>query len=292
MGGGLFGDRRLKYWLIAPAVFVMLAIGLFPLINLVIVSFQGVSIIAENTSFQGILNYDRLAGDGRMWKSLLHTIGLLAVALPIELVLGMTMALLFVEKMRGRQIFVGLMILPMVIAPIVAGAIWRLMFDNQFGPINQIIGWVVGRNVTIIWLADLDLVWPAILVAEVWHSTPFMFLILLAGLSGVDRSQIESAQIDGASAPRIFFKIIIPAIRPVLAVAILIRALDLFRIFDIVWAMARGGPGTATETISTFIYVKAFEQFDTSFAAAVAITVVLLLTVVVVYLLRRIEIAR
>lgn len=290
--GGPFGDRRFKYYLIAPAIFIMLSIALFPLINLLVVSFQGISIIAENTSFQGILNYERVANDGRMWNSLLHTIALLLVALPIELILGMFLALLFVDKMRGRQVFVALLVLPMVIAPIVAGATWKLMFDDQFGPINQIIGWFAGRDVTIVWLADASFVWPAILATEVWHSTPFMFIILLAGLSGVDKSQIESAQIDGASAARIFFKIILPAIRPVLAVAILIRALDLFRIFDIIWALTRGGPGTKTETISTFTYVKAFQQFDTSFAAAVAIIVVLILTFVVVYALRRIEIAR
>lgn len=289
---GPFGDSRFKYFLVAPALFIMFAIALFPLINLLVVSFQGISIIAENKSLQGVANYERLAGDVRMWKSLLHTIGLLLVALPIELILGMAMALLFVEKMRGRQIFVALLVLPMVIAPIVAGATWRLMFDDQFGPINQIIGWFAGRDVTIVWLADSSFVWPAILATEIWHSTPFMFIILLAGLAGVDRSQIESAQIDGASPVRIFFKIVVPAIRPVLAVAILIRALDLFRIFDIIWALTRGGPGTVTETISTFTFVKAFEQFDTSFAAAVAITVVLILTAVTVFALRRIEVAR
>lgn len=289
---GLFADRRFKYLLIFPAVFVLLLIGLFPLINLLVVSFQDITLLGEDTSFHGLLNYRLLFTDTRMWQSLVHTFAFLLVALPIELILGMGMALLFIDKMWGRQIFVALLIVPTVIAPIVAGATWRLMFDNQFGPINQIIRWVAGRDVAIVWLVDSTFVWPAILATEVWQWTPFMFLILLAGLSNVDRSQIESAQIDGASSGRIFLRIVLPAIRPVLAIALLIRALDLFRLFDIVWALTRGGPGTRTETISTFIYIKGFEQFDTSYTSAVAIVVVLLLTIIVVFALRRMEIAR
>jgi multiple sugar transport system permease protein len=119
-----------------------------------------------------------------------------------------------------------------------------------------------------------------------------MFLLLLAALSNVDKSQLEAASIDGAGHWRTFFGIVLPAIRPVLAIAVLIRGLDLFRLFDIVWALTRGGPGTRTETLSVFAYIKGFQQFETSYTAAVALLIIVLLSVVVFVALRHVELAR
>jgi multiple sugar transport system permease protein len=286
------GDRQFKYLLIWPAVLVLLLIGLFPFVYTLIVSFQNVTMFEEDTSFNGLLNYARLFDDVRLWESILHTFVLTAIALPLELVLGMAMALLFLERMPGRQIFVALLVLPTVISPVIAGAIWRLLFDNRFGPVNQVLGWIAGEPVTILWTVNPAFVYPAILIAEVWQWTPFMFLLLLAGLSNVDQSQLEAAEIDGAGWWRIFFRITLPAIRPVLAIALLIRALDLIRLFDVVWALTKGGPGTLTETVSIYAYVQGFQQFETSYTAAIAIMVILLLSVLVVLALKRMEIAR
>jgi multiple sugar transport system permease protein len=289
---GLLADRQLRYLLVWPSVLVLLLIGLFPLVYALIVSFQNITMMDEDTSFQGLVNYARLFDDPRLWEALGHTVLIAVVALPLELVLGMLMALLFVEKFPGRQLFIALLVLPTVISPIVAGAAWRLLFDNRFGPINQIVGWIMGHPVPLLWTVNPDLVYPAVLICEVWQWTPFMFLILLAALSNVDSSQIEAAEIDGASYWRIFFLIVLPAIRPVVAIAVLIRALDLFRLFDIVWALTRGGPGTMTETISIYLYIQGFQQFETSYAAAMAFLVVALLSVGVVLALKRMEVAR
>jgi multiple sugar transport system permease protein len=289
---GLLADRQLRYLLVWPSVLVLLLIGLFPLVYALIVSFQNITMMDEDTSFQGLVNYARLFDDPRLWEALGHTVLIAVVALPLELVLGMLMALLFVEKFPGRQLFIALLVLPTVISPIVAGAAWRLLFDNRFGPINQIVGWIMGHPVPLLWTVNPDLVYPAVLICEIWQWTPFMFLILLAALSNVDSSQIEAAEIDGASYWRIFFLIVLPAIRPVVAIAVLIRALDLFRLFDIVWALTRGGPGTMTETISIYLYIQGFQQFETSYAAAMAFLVVALLSVGVVLALKRMEVAR
>jgi len=204
--------------------------------------------------------------DKRLWESLLHTMIFLIIALPIELILGMLLALLCLEKLPGKQIFIALLILPTVISPIVAGAAWRLLFDNRFGPINQMLGWIMGEPVTILWTVNPTFVYPAILITEIWQWTPFMFLLLLAALGNVDRSQIEAAEIDGASYWRIFFKIMLPAIKPI--------------------------PGTRTETLSIYAYVQGFKQFETSYTAAIAFLVIIILTVVVVTMLNRMEIAR
>jgi len=162
----------------------------------------------------------------------------------------------------------------------------------RYGPITQILTWISGRDVALLWTINPILVYPSIIIAEVWQWTPFMFLLLLAALANVDKSQLEAASIDGAGHWRIFFKIVLPAIWPVMAIAILIRGLDLFRLFDIVWALTRGGPGTMTETISIFTYVKGFQQFETSYTAAVALLIIVLLSIVVLAALKRVELAR
>jgi multiple sugar transport system permease protein len=288
----LLADRQFKYLAITPAVLIILLIGLFPIVYTAIVSFQNINMLEEDTSFSGLLNYERLLSDARFWQALAHTFLFLGVALPVELMLGLLLAFLFLERMPGRQVFVALLVLPVVISPIIAGATWRLLLDNRFGPINQIIGWFAGQEMTILWTVNPSFAYPAILMAEIWQWTPFMFLLLLAALSNVDKSQLEAAEIDGASFLTTFRKIVLPAIGPVLAIAVLIRGLDLFRLFDIVWALTKGGPGTMTETISIYAYVQGFQQFETSYTAAMTFVIILILNVLVILALRRVEIAR
>jgi multiple sugar transport system permease protein len=276
----------------APAIFLLLLVGLFPLIYSLVVSFMRITMMEVDTSFAGLDNYAQLFKDRRLWESLLHTVLITAIALPLELVLGLAMAYLFLERMPGRQIFVSLLILPTIISPIVAGATWRLLFDNRYGPINQILGWIAGQPVTALWTVNPNLVYPAIIFCEIWQWTPFMFLILLAALSNVDKSQLEAAELDGAPFWRVFRFIVLPAIWPVMAIAILIRGLDLFRIFDIIWALTQGGPGTMTETISVYAYNQGFKQFETSYTAAIAFLVIALLTVLVTWSIRRMGLAK
>jgi len=285
-------ERGFQLALVAPSIFVLLLFGVLPLVYLIVVSVQNITMIDVDQSFHGLLNYRLLAADRRLWEALLHTGIFTAIALPVELVLGLAMAQLFIEHIPGRGVFVALLVLPVVVSPIVAGTTWSLMFDNRFGPINQVIGWLAGQPVPLLWTIRPNLVYVAILTAEIWQWTPFMFLLLLAALSGVDKSQLEAASIDGAGYWRTFRKIVLPAIRPVMVVAILIRALDLVRLFDIVWALTKGGPGTMTETISIFAYVKGFQQFETSYTAAVALLIIVLLSVVVFAALKRVELAR
>jgi multiple sugar transport system permease protein len=287
-----FGERSFKYLLVAPSIVVLLLIGLFPLVYLLVVSFQGITMTETDTGFVGLRNYSMLFQDLRLWRALLHTLIFTAIALPIELILGLLLAQLFLDQLPGRPIFIALLVLPVVVSPIVSGATWSLMFDHRFGPINQIIGWIAGRETILLWTINPDLVYPAIIAAEVWQWTPFMFLLLLAALANVDVSQLEAAAIDGASYWRTFLRIVLPAIWPVMAIAILIRGLDLFRLFDIIWALTKGGPGTRTESISTFAYVKGFQQFETSYTAAVALLIISLLSVAVFMALRRVELSR
>lgn len=285
--GGAF-----RLWMIFPAVLVILLIGLFPVVYTAMKSVQNINMFDQDTTFQGFIHYRALMSDARFWNALGHTLIFVAIALPAELLLGLAMAYLFVDRLPGRPVFVTLLVLPVLVSPIVAGATWRLMLDQRYGPINQIIGWFAGEEVTLLWLVDPNLVYPAILIAEIWQWTPFMFLLLWAALSNVDQSQVEAAELDGASWWRTFRLIVLPAIWPVVAIAVLIRALDLFRLFDVVWALTKGGPGTMTETISIYAYVLGFQQFETSYTAAMAFLVIVMLAVTITVILRSIEIER
>ena len=281
-----------RYWLITPAIFLLLLIGLFPLIYSLIVSFQRITMMEEDTPSPGFANYAQLFTDTRLWQALLHTPLITVIALPIELVLGLLMAQLFLERMPGRQIFVSLLVLPTMISPIVAGATWRLLFDNRYGPINQILGWFAGEPVTALWTINPNLVYPAIILCEIWQWTPFMFLILLAALSNVDKSLTEAAEIDGAG-----YLAHLPQDR---------AAGDLAGDGDRhpdprprSRAHLRhhlgadpGGPGTMTETISIYTYVQGFKQFETSYTAAIAFLVIVLLTVIVTWAIRRMGLAK
>ena len=289
---GLFGERNFKYVVIAPAVFVILFIGLYPVLYSLVVSFQNVSVLQKDYSFSGLLNYGRLFEDTRLWLSILHTGLITVIALPLELIFGLLLALLFLNKMPLRRIFVSLVIIPAVLSPIVVGATWRLMFDDRFGPINAVIRLLFDERFSLPWVINPTWVYPALLITEVWEWTPFMFLMLYAALSNVDRSLQEAAEIDGAGYWTVFFRISLPSIWPVMAIALIIRTLDLVRLFDIVWILTRGGPGTLTETTSIYIYHRGFQQFQTSYTGAMVFLIVVLLSVVIITALRRMKVAR
>jgi multiple sugar transport system permease protein len=289
---GAVGSGGFKYLLVAPAVFILLAFGLFPFLYAVVVSFQKLSLLDQYTDFQGLLNYRRLLQDHRLWNAVLHTAAITAVALPVQLLLGLLLAHHFLDERPMKRIFVALLIIPSVISPMVAGSMWRLMFDDRYGPINQIIGWVLGEHVSILWTIQAAWAYPAIIICDIWEWTPFMFIILLAALANVDREQLDAAAIDGANTWQMFRYVSLPAIWPVMMIALLIRGLDLIRLFDIVWQLTRGGPGNATETISIYMFVRGFQEFETSYTGAMVVVLLLLFTVVLVAALRRMEIAR
>ena len=288
----LAGRKSAGWMFVSPAVSIMLLVGVFPFIWSLVVSLKNITGSNRAGEWVWFANYAKLFEDTRVWAAFGRTVLIMAVALPLELVLGLMLALHFQVDRPFKRLFVALLVLPAVISPMVAGSMWRLMFDHKFGPINQMIAWVTGQPTVLLWVVKPHLAFWAIMITEVWQWTPFMFVILLAALANVDREQMEAAAIDGAGKIRVFLHVVLPAIAPVLAIAMLIRGLDLFRIFDAVWQLTRGGPGNKTETVSVFMYIRGFQNFDTSYTAAMVVVLLILLSVVVVSLLKRMKIAR
>ncbi len=276
-----------EVWFVVPAVFVLVVVGLLPFLWSVVVSFQNLSGANQSGDFVGLANYVRLFQDARVGWAIGRTLLIMAVALPIQLLLGLLLALHFQADRPLKKLFVTLLVLPAVISPMVAGSMWRLMFDHKFGPMNQMISWFTEKPVVLLWTVKGILPFWAIIITEVWQWTPFMFIILVAALANVDRDQLDAASLDGAGRWQSFWHIVLPAIRPVVIIALLIRGLDLFRIFDSVWQLTRGGPGSRTETISIFMYIRGFQGFETSYIAAFVVVLAIVLSTVVMLALRR-----
>jgi len=209
------------------------------------------------------------------------------IAVAIELVLGFAIAQLLVGELPGKRLIIPFLVFPAVANPIAIGFIWKVLFNPGYGPVDQIIGWVIGRKFTIAWIANAKLAFPAIMIAEIWQWTPFMFLVMLAGLAGVNPELLEAAAIDGASKWQTLTRITIPVMRPIIIIAVLIRALDVFKLFDLVFVMTNGGPGTSTQTISYYIYLLGFKYFRLGYAAAASYLLLILLSIVAMLLLRQ-----
>jgi multiple sugar transport system permease protein len=170
---------------------------------------------------------------------------------------------------------------------VVVGLTWRMLWDNQYGAINEMLSWIAGQDVNIIWLAKKNTAIIAMIITDVWQWTPFMLLVLLAALSGVNPELYEAASLDGAGWWASLRDISLPGIAPVVAVAVLFRALDAFKIFDFVFMFTQGGPGTSTESVSWYIYQLGFKFFRLGYASAVSFIVVIILTVLCTLYVRR-----
>lgn len=282
LGGGLDGRKRREGWLMAlPAVVLLGGLGLFPLLYSLTLSFRRWDLQSRDDSypFIGFENYVDALRDDRVWAALQNTGIILVAAVAIEFVLGFLLATVFVGELRGKRLIIPILMLPVMVVPVVVGLTWRMLWDNQYGAINEVISWMMGREVTIVWLAETRTAIAAMIVTDVWQWTPFMFLILLAGLTGLNPELYDAAALDGAGAWALMRDITLPGVSRIIAVAILFRALDAFKFFDFVYMFTQGGPGTSTETISWYIYQLGFKFFRMGYAAAVSYLALILLTV-------------
>ncbi len=282
-----FSRKRLTPWLfVAPCLIIILLVTIFPTIYSLGLSFTRWEIALPDKPFIGLGNYIQLFQDSRFTHSILVTAIVVVVGVSVELALGFGLAQTLVAEMRGKRIIVAALLLPVMVMPVVVGYTWRLLWDAQYGPINQIIGWIIGRPFHYTWLAKPPTAIFAILVTEIWQWTPFMFLVFLSGLSTLDPELFEAADIDGASGWEKFYHLTIPLMRPILIVAVLIRGLDALKFFDIIFTLTGGGPGNSTETISFYIYQTGYQFFRLGYGAAASFVLLIALVIILTYLLK------
>lgn len=258
---------------VLPAILVLLAITVFPLIYELRLAFHSLELtVSEEATWVGLQNFiDVLTDDPRFWNAMRVTAILMIGGVTIQLALGIGLALLLNRLGRGRSVMVGLFLIPVMIAPVVAGFQFRMIYHDQFGPLNYLIEIITGgRWGGLAWIADPKVALYAIMMADVWQWTPFLMLIVLAGLQAIPVELYEAAEVDGASGAQAFGRITLPLLLPVITIGILIRAMDSFKLFDIIYLLTGGGPGDTTESISFYTYLQGFKFFSLGYTAAMA----------------------
>jgi multiple sugar transport system permease protein len=279
--------KRLVPWLfVLPCVVIILLVTIFPTIYSFGLSFTKWEVSLPNRPFIGFGNYVALFKDTRFLHAIFITAIVVLVGVGIEMVLGFGLGQILSAKMKGKRIFVAALLLPVMVMPVVVGYTWRLLWDAMYGPINQIIGWVIGRPFQYTWLANTWTAIFAILVTEIWQWTPFMFLVFLSGIVSLDPEIFEAADIDGASGWDKLRYLTIPLLRPIIIVALLIRGLDALKFFDVIFALTGGAPGNSTETISFYIYKTGYQFFRLGYGAAASFVLLIALIVILSYFLK------
>ena len=242
--------------------------------------------------FTFLSNYIRMIGDGRFWQSMGNTAIFTAASVTLELLLGLGIALVLNQSFKGRGIVRTVAILPWALPTAVMGLAWAWIFNDQFGLVNDILLRLGLIETGISWLGDPNLAMVALIIADVWKTTPFISIILLAGLQSISADLYEAHAIDGANAWQSFRQITLPLIMPQILIALLFRFAQAFGIFDLVQVMTGGGPGGATEMVSIYIYATVMRYLDFGYGAAlVVVTFILLIAAVAVtaFLLKKVR---
>jgi multiple sugar transport system permease protein len=280
-------ERHFKWLIVAPAAVLILALSVYPLLFSIWVAFVNYDFQIPGHDFVGLQNFRQIVTDSLAWSSLLVTILLSISVVAIEFALGLCLALLMVDKFRGRGIVMSILIIPLFISPVIVGQSWAMFLQRPFGPADFLLSRLFGHAVTISWLTEAPWVYIAIVIADVWQWTPFMFVILLAGLAAIPQHLYEAAELDGVSRWQTFLFVTLPHLLPIILLAVTFRLLDAVKLFDVIFMLTGGGPGTATYTTSFFLYQIGFQQFHLSEATAGAWLFLFLISAVIMILTRR-----
>lgn len=266
-------DRRLGYLLVAPAVLLLLLVTGYPLVYNLWNSFH--QVILSNAgapqNFVGLKNYADLATASGFPQALARTLGFTVVSVVLETIAGLGLALMLHKAFRGRGVLRAAILIPWAVPTVVSALLWTTMFDPRSGFVDYILGILHLPGSTTTWMAGEWTAWVAVIVADAWKNVPFIAIILLAGLQLIPGDVYEAARIDGASSWQSFRRMTLPLLRPALMVALIFRTLQAFLVFDIIYIMTGGGPGTTTETLS-YLNWQAF-LVDTNFGYGGAISI-------------------
>ena len=281
-----FGEQqRFMLFLIAPAALLLLLFQVLPIAIGANASFRDWTLYNPKKTWLGLAHYSAVIGDPAFYEvALPNTFLFMIVSVAGALALGLALALLLNRPFRGQKIVQTILLVPLMVAPVIAAIMLRWMFNDQFGIINAVLEGIGLEGQP--WLVERWSAFGVILLADIWLWTPWFTLLLLAGLQSLPREPFEAAAIDGTTPWRVFRFLTVPMLRPVIVVCVVIRAIDAFRTFDIVWTITGGGPGRSTELFSLYAYVLAFLNLDFGRGSAAAIVGGLIILVVGVVMYR------
>lgn len=271
---GLKADEaRLGYWMVLPSVIIIAVFALYPIIDAIWLSLHEykLNMPALGKNFVGLQNYITAFKEVRFFRSLWNTTYFILLSVFFELVLGLAIALLMNRNFFGRGLVRASVLIPWAIPTAITSLMWKFMFNDQFGVINDILQRMGFLDSYYPWLGSTGTAMAAIIITDIWKTTPFMALLLLAGLQVISKDLYEAAKVDGATTMQQFWKITLPLLKQAMLVALLFRTLDAFRIFDLVFVMTGGGPGNSTETLSMFAQTTLMRYLDFGYGSALAV---------------------
>jgi multiple sugar transport system permease protein len=287
--GSSVESRFLPLALLLPGLAVLIAVVGFPMLYSLYLSFTNYTLLtARSFHFVGIENYIDLAQDPTFWQAFGRTVLFMTLAVNIEFLIGLGIAQLMAKSIRGRGALRTLIMMPMMFAPILIGFMFKWVFNTEVGLVNNILFTLTGHPVLIPWLIQVPLGFISLLVAEIWMSTPFMVIILEAGILSLPTEPFEAAEVDGASGWQKFRMLTLPMIMPFIYTAMAIRSLDLARVYDVVRIMTDGGPAGRTEMIWTYVNRLAFIGHDYSLGSAMSYVTVIISFLFTWYLFRNV----
>ena len=285
MGTVSFVDRNVRWLFPLPAVVFVVTLMAFPIVYTAWNSLTGWSLSAGTpATFIGVKNYVELFRDVRFLHSVGRTFAFTVIALVVEVIAGVAIALLLNRDYPGRRLVNAVMLLPMMATPVAIAMVWLFMYEPSAGIVNFLL-----RRLSLptpLWIAGPNSVIPALALVDIWQWTPMIILISLAGLAGLPADAYEAAKVDGASPSQTLWRITLPMLLPTVSIAALLRLIDALKTFDIIYAMTGGGPGFASETLNIYAYQQAVSYFSFGYASAVQVlffTLVLGMSLAVAY---------
>jgi multiple sugar transport system permease protein len=283
-------DGSFGFLIVLPALILMLVFFIYPMLFSAYTSFQNYNIAhPDQTTFAGLGNYVKTLGSPDFQRALGNTVVYVSIALPVEFGLGLILALALATVTRGRNWLRTLLIIPMMLAPVAMALMWKFMYNDELGIINHLLR-SLGSNRPPLWLTDPGIALFSVILVEVWATVPVFILLLLAGLLAIPQDYYEAATIDGAGALAAFRYVTLPLLRPVILVGLLIRGMDAFRVFDLIFVLTKGGPALRTDVLSFYVYRVAFTNraFGEATAAAWIMAIILLVAgLILIRLMRR-----
>ena len=275
------------YLYILPSVIVLAVIVIFPTILLWYIGFTNYDLTMgwENKKFVGVDNFLYLIKEDKdFWNSLKLSLLFMFITVTAELVFGFSIALLFNRELKWKRVWIACLIVPMVMTPAIVSLMWKLMLNTEYGVLNYMLSWLGISKIN--WLG-YETALGSIMLVEIWQWTPFMALILYAGLQALPREPFEAAEVDGASFAQTLYYLILPMLKPIIAIALLLRSIDALKIFDIVYGLTQGGPGNSTELMSLHIFRLGFRHTNWMGRASANAIILLLLSTPLITILAK-----
>jgi multiple sugar transport system permease protein len=266
--------------LMSPAMFLLLLMTVVPTIYLVYYAFRHEDLLGPNSYWVGFGNFARVLSDPNIWSDSLSTLQFVALAVAVELVLGLLLALMLSRKLAETNLLTALFILPLGVAPVVSALVFRVLLDPAYGWVDYYLQTLGLISQPIDWFGQPFFAWVAVIGLDVWQWTPFVALILLAGLQGIPSEPKEAALLDGANALQLFWHIILPFLKPFIAIATVFRTIEAFKTFGSIFVLTGGGPGNSTSLINLDLYRIALQNFDIGAASALGICFLVVLSVI------------